>query len=380
MKAQIEELIKQTLRRHYLYTSLIIVEILFLISLSGCEVGMLGLEAEEASLMAKVADEAGLLRDVGVKVESGRLMIIEDNGAFNAKLENVKLNETNELYTIKNGSRNVFAKLVDEGNIQLIESPYKNINLGGKLYLVRGNNVYVRSTPYYKVNNSNWTGVSYNSGRLVMVVGEENGWFKIPLYPGSDGYIESKSLVPAVTDYKYSENQIPNSTAINLNKINMYPESYVSNSNFVSPPSSLSFTKWCLNNTECNLLKTSNGFQTEILNSNSNNSNATFYDIQVYSSNNVHLEKDSKYIFKFKLKTNNRFLLYTRLGNSENLSYQLQYFVDSTIMIKNTDSFHEYTVCFSVKELKPEAVLYFQFGYAKEGTVIEIKDIKFDQI
>src|ERR1039458_5483574 len=133
---------------------------------SGCELALLGIEGEEAMMLAEGAEDAALLRTAGVEVESvgGRLMIAEDEAAFNTKLENIKLNESNELYMMKKGKPKEFAELVDEENIKLTEAPFKNVNLGGKLYTVRGSNVFVRSTPIYDVSNSNCIS-QYSTGR-----------------------------------------------------------------------------------------------------------------------------------------------------------------------------------------------------------------------
>jgi|ERR1035437_8451812 hypothetical protein len=217
----------------FIFTFLFIGLFLF----SGCELAFLGLEEEGLAAglgegLGESMASAELLTDVGVEVESvsGRLIIAEDEAAFNGKLENIKLNESNELYMMKNGKPKVFAEMIDEETIKLTESPFKNVNLGGKLYTVRGSNVYVRSSPLYDVSNSNWTGTSYNTGRLVMVVGEENGFFQIPLYPGKVGYIKKTLLVPVVAGYNYSSNS---KSVSNLTAINQHPEKYVANTDFL---------------------------------------------------------------------------------------------------------------------------------------------------
>lgn len=204
-----------------------------IILFSSCELELLGLEAEDAAMIGESMEDVTMLRDFGVEMESGRLMIAENEAVFNTKLENVRINASDELYIMKNGEPKVFAELVDEQTIKLTESPYKNVSLGGKLYTVRGNNVFVRSSAFYDISNSNLTGYKYNTGRLVMVVGEENGFFKIPLYPGIVGYVNKELLIPAVAGYQYSKNYISDSASSTLNKINLHPEEYVTNKDFL---------------------------------------------------------------------------------------------------------------------------------------------------
>jgi hypothetical protein len=207
---------------------LLLFSIIFLCS--GCELALLGLEEEGMAAGAGELMDAELLTDEGLEMESGRLIVTEDEAAFNGKLENIKLNSENELYTIKDGKEKILGDVIDEEHIKLREAPFKTVNLGGRLYTVRGSNVYIRSSPFYEVSNSNWMGMTYNTGRLVMVVGEENGFFEIPLYPGKVGYIKKDLLVPVVSGYRYTSNDKATS---NFKMINQHPEKYVANTDFL---------------------------------------------------------------------------------------------------------------------------------------------------
>lgn len=98
--------------------------------------------------------------------------------------------------------------------------------------------------------------------------------------------------------------------------------------------------------------------------------NRTSWHIQVRSDNSMELSK-MPYIIKFKARSNNKFALYSRLGEA-NVNDGNSY-VDRQWQIIGDGEWHTYSLEFLGKDITN--YLYFQVGKAPSGTRFEIGDI-----
>ncbi len=119
---------------------------------------------------------------------------------------------------------------------------------------------------------------------------------------------------------------------------------------------------------ECSMTSFKNSFKIEVNKAKKNN----FYSIQIISRDIASIKDTGEYILKFKANTSNEFTMYFRFGTEDVNS--LQYFKDKPSALLAGQS--EFSFPFSVKNIIQKAVLYFQFGYAGAGTILEISDIE----
>jgi hypothetical protein len=126
---------------------------------------------------------------------------------------------------------------------------------------------------------------------------------------------------------------------------------------------------WKSAGAQLDLKPESNGFLVNIIKAGEN-----IHDIQVYSNNDLQIEKDKHYVLRFKARSNKQETSFiARLGSeSEERNYFLR-----VIKIDNSNKAELKTISFDqtgdlVKFLK----LYFELGQLDPGTTLEITDVE----
>jgi len=117
------------------------------------------------------------------------------------------------------------------------------------------------------------------------------------------------------------------------------------------------------------LTLTSNGFLVHVIKEGQN-----VHDIQVYSNNDLQIEKDKHYVVRFKVRSNRNNVTFTsRLGSeSEDRNYYLR-----VVKIDTANKTGLKSIPFGQNgELIKYLKLYFEFGQLDPDTTIEITDVE----
>jgi hypothetical protein len=124
---------------------------------------------------------------------------------------------------------------------------------------------------------------------------------------------------------------------------------------------------WKSGGAHLDLNLTSNGFLVNVIKAGVN-----VHDLQVYSNNDLQIEKDKHYIARFKVKSNkNDITFISRLGSeSEERNYFLR-----VVKIDTANKAELKAIPFDQKgDLIKFLKLYFELGQVDPGTTIEVTD------
>jgi hypothetical protein len=177
----------------------ILILLCFYILISGCAARLLGVLAEsEVALLARTAT----LRATSVG------LLVESEAAISSTLARARLMRTaagrSQLYVIENGKKNIFGELVNTRKFKWLESGYE-VPLPGRIYEVRKGLASINLRHGPGRNYSVYKTIPEN--RLVIILEESNGWYKVQLDNDITGWILASALVPASNNKAESDSR-----------------------------------------------------------------------------------------------------------------------------------------------------------------------------
>lgn len=145
------------------------------------------------------SSEMALIRVAGVRATAAGVAI-ESNAAVLSQLSRVRIMRAasgRQLYIMENGKRRVFADLVKSNSIRWVESGTVQ-GLPGHLYAVRSSigraNIRLGPGKHFKIYKT------VNADELLIVLEERDGWFKLLLEEGVEGWMFAGLVTAAFED------------------------------------------------------------------------------------------------------------------------------------------------------------------------------------
>lgn len=160
------------------------------------EVGALG--TGEAVLLRSMISRGALRRTL-----TGGI-VVADEATFYSQISRVRMlsGSTPRLYFTENGAKTIFADVINARTIKMTNG--RVVNLPGKLFTVNGSKVNVRTNPF--INDYN-VFAKVEKGQPLLVLWEENGWYRVQISNNQQGYIRATLLAAAIaSQYKDCDN------------------------------------------------------------------------------------------------------------------------------------------------------------------------------